>query len=175
MTDIPATPRRRRATTRTEAERFWQFVLKGPAAGDCWLWTGAIADDGYGRFWTAGVDGKQKIVRPQRYAYTALTGRELTPDVLILHRCDVPLCVHADVDPEASHLRPGDTSDNMQDRARRGRQPRPSATLRFRDLPRAERARRSRALRVAVLERGWDAAAIHGVLSGVDPEHPTLF
>jgi len=26
-----------------------------------------------------------------------------------------------------------------------------------------------------VLERGWDAGAIHGVLSGIDPDHPTLF
>lgn len=164
-----------RRVDRTEDERFWGYVLKGPASGDCWLWTGAVADDGYGRFWTAGVDGRQKVVRPQRYAYTALTGQKLTPDVLILHRCDVPLCVHADLDVQLSHLRPGDTSDNMQDRARRGRQFRPSATLRFRDLPRAERARRSRALRDAILERGRDAAAIHGVLSGLDPDEPTLF
>jgi len=79
-------PHRRRTSALSEQERFWGYVLKGPAPDDCWLWTGAIADDGYGRFWTAGADGGQKIFRPQRYAYTALTGRVLTPDVLILHR-----------------------------------------------------------------------------------------
>lgn len=32
-------------------ERFWKHVVKGPAVTDCWIWTGAGGDDGYGRFW----------------------------------------------------------------------------------------------------------------------------
>jgi hypothetical protein len=33
-----------------EVERFTRFVLRGRGPRDCWLWTGAIADDGNGRF-----------------------------------------------------------------------------------------------------------------------------
>jgi hypothetical protein len=35
----------------TEAERFWSHVVKGPMPTDCWIWTGAITDDGCSRFW----------------------------------------------------------------------------------------------------------------------------
>ena len=59
-------------------------------------------------------------------------------------------------------------------RARRGRHPHPGGTHRFRDLPRAKRVRCSRALRAPVLDRGWDAAAVYGVLSGVDLNNSTL-
>lgn len=34
-----------------ETRRFWSHVVRGPGEWDCWLWVGAIADDGYGRFW----------------------------------------------------------------------------------------------------------------------------
>ncbi len=33
-----------------ELDRFYRKVVKGPRPDDCWIWTGAIADDGYGRF-----------------------------------------------------------------------------------------------------------------------------
>lgn len=157
---------------RSEQERFWTHVVKGPGPQDCWLWVGAIADDGYGRFWLSGGEAG-RTVRPQRYAYGLVAGQAVAPDTMVLHACDVPLCVHADADPEISHLRPGTARENMQDRARRGRQPRES--LQFDALPRAERARRARALRAVVLERGWDAAAIHAVLSGNDAAQPTLW
>ena len=35
-----------------ESARFWEKVIKGPGPSACWIWTGAIGDDGYGRFWT---------------------------------------------------------------------------------------------------------------------------
>jgi hypothetical protein len=63
-----------------------------------------------------------------------------------MHRCNLRLCMHPALDAQLSHLRPGDTSDNMRDRARCGRQFRPRVTLQFRELPRAEYARLSRAL-----------------------------
>lgn len=31
-----------------EVVRFWVKVVRGPGPLDCWIWTGAIADDGYG-------------------------------------------------------------------------------------------------------------------------------
>jgi len=32
-----------------EVARFFSRVVAGPGRQDCWLWTGAIGDDGYGR------------------------------------------------------------------------------------------------------------------------------
>ncbi|MFK4114763.1 hypothetical protein ACI2K6_09050 [Microbacterium sp. NPDC006705] len=55
------------------------------------------------------------------FLYPHLTGVDLSPDVMLLHRCDAPLCVHVDVDPAASHLRVGDASANQDDAARAGR------------------------------------------------------
>src|SRR5699024_6681955 len=73
--------------------RFWSHVVKGDDPSDCWIWTGAISDDGYGRYWTT-AGGRQKVLRPHRYAYQLITGHE--PQGHILHECDFPLCVHAD-------------------------------------------------------------------------------
>lgn len=30
-------------------ERFFSYVVKGEETHHCWIWTGAIGDDGYGR------------------------------------------------------------------------------------------------------------------------------
>ena len=57
-----------------EGERFWSHVVKGPDPDSCWLWTGAVADDGYGRFWIGPGKAARRVVRAQRYAYTAITG-----------------------------------------------------------------------------------------------------
>lgn len=38
------------ALTPEDVERFWTHVVKGPRETDCWIWTGAIADDGYGQY-----------------------------------------------------------------------------------------------------------------------------
>jgi hypothetical protein len=29
--------------------RLWAKVVKGPGPADCWIFTGGVADDGYGR------------------------------------------------------------------------------------------------------------------------------
>lgn len=42
-------------------------------------------------------------------------GRTLTPDVLLMHRCDIPICVHATPGPD-SHLAIGSMAANMRDR-----------------------------------------------------------
>lgn len=49
----------------SEQERFWSHVVKRPEAEDCWFWTGAVSDDGYGRFWIRRATGQQ-AVRPKR-------------------------------------------------------------------------------------------------------------
>ena len=52
-----------------EVRRFWSHVVKGPGERDCWCWVGAIADDGYGRFWTRTPEGGQKVLRPHRVTF----------------------------------------------------------------------------------------------------------
>ena len=54
--------------------RFRSKIVAGPEAHDCWIWTGAIGDDGYGRFWTPTPDGGQRMIRAHRYALALLTG-----------------------------------------------------------------------------------------------------
>jgi hypothetical protein len=83
-------------TDGTEIARFYGHVVKGPASVDCWLWVGAIADDGYGRFWI-GRDSYGRVVRPHRYALALALDGPLEDDVVAEHAvCDNPICVRAD-------------------------------------------------------------------------------
>ncbi|OWP20304.1 hypothetical protein CBF90_02110 [Microbacterium sp. AISO3] len=114
-------------------------------------------------------------MRPQRFLYRHLTGVNLTPDVMLLHRCDVPLCVHVDVDPAASHLRVGDAAANQDDAARAGRHRNRFTSERFASLPRADRVARARRLRDTVRDHGWDEERMTRAVSLVGFDHPTLW
>ena len=160
--------------TKLEQDRFWSYVVKGPAVEDCWIWTGAIADDGYGRFWTQ-TDTGQKVLRPQRYAYLLATGVELSRSVLLLHSCDVPICVHAVADAAESHLVEGTHRENMLDRTQKNRHANRWSAWRFNGLPKVERAQRSRDLRDVILTHGWDVERMSAALAGVEETHPRLF
>lgn len=155
--------------------RFWSHVARGPAVSDCWIWTGAVGDDGYGRFWVPQLDGGQRAMRPQRWLYEHLTGTVLHPSTLLLHACDVPLCVHVDVDMSVSHLAPGTHRGNMLERVQRGRHRNASTALRLAGLPRSERVRLSRELREAFRDHGWDAAAVRACRTGIAADTPTLW
>ncbi|WP_235830850.1 hypothetical protein [Arthrobacter cheniae] len=157
---------------RGEADRFWEKVVKGPRPQDCWIWTGAVADDGYGRFWVA-RDGEQRALRPQRYAYEHFTGETLHSGVALMHVCDVPLCVHASAGGE-THLLPGTQALNMLDRSQKGRHANAS-TFRWRGVGRAQFRAQSVELRSALLEYGWNEPIIRPLLAGIDPQAPTLF
>ena len=84
------------AGDRVEVARFGAKVVRGPGPADCWLWTGAIADDGYGRFWIR-RNGVVRVVRPHRYAL-ALALQVGLDDVEVAEHavCDVPICVGAE-------------------------------------------------------------------------------
>lgn len=68
----------------------------------------------------------------------------------------------------------GRQRENMLDRAWDGRHAN-GATWRWRGTGLKTFAARSRALRDAALEHGWDPAILGPLMSGIDPDAPTLF
>jgi len=81
----------------------------------CWLWTGSLTTEGYGRL---KVRGRQ--FGAHRVSYELHVG-PIPAELIIRHRCDNPRCVN----PE--HLIPGTTFQNMQDKVERNRQAKGSA------------------------------------------------
>ena len=73
---------------RHEEKRFWKKVIKGPTRNACWLWVGAIGDDGYGRFWTQAETGKQCMLRAHRAAAEIIYGHNAIAEKLVTHLCD---------------------------------------------------------------------------------------
>jgi hypothetical protein len=89
-------------------ERFWLQVVK---TDGCWLWTGAIDSNGYGKF---ALPRPWRRVAAHRVSF-ALHNGELEPGKFVCHACDNPPCVRPD------HLFLGTQSDNMRDMLRKGR------------------------------------------------------
>ncbi|MGB1583345.1 MAG: HNH endonuclease [Solirubrobacterales bacterium] len=88
-----------------DAERIWARC-SGTESGDgCWEWTGAIAENGYGRV------GKDYV---HRVAYRLVMG-DIPDGHDVRHRCDNRKCCNP------SHLLTGTRSQNMQDCVARGR------------------------------------------------------
>jgi hypothetical protein len=99
----------------TDAQRFWQYVQKGP---DCWLWTGAVSHT-YGNFFLPVGPSRYRQIAAHRYAYELLIGP--IPDGLTIDHichtadCRVPVndCPHRRcVNP--AHLRPVTLAKNIQ-------------------------------------------------------------
>jgi hypothetical protein len=51
-------------------DRFWSKVDK---RGECWIWTAALSDEGYGNFSVRG-DGREHTVRAHRVSYMLFFG-----------------------------------------------------------------------------------------------------
>lgn len=95
-------------------DRFWSRVtVAGP--DDCWLWTGLLNNQGYGRFTLDyGPGSKSTRVLAHRFAYEITTAQDARGWV-VLHSCDTPRCVNP------AHLSLGTQSDNMRDARDKGR------------------------------------------------------
>jgi hypothetical protein len=99
-------------------QRFWSKVKKTET---CWLWTGGVDKDGYGKFQvtlpkpTNSKITTQRHVRAHRYAFELKFGKP--PRSGLLHECDVKACVRV----HRSHVQEGTQSRNIRDSLRRGR------------------------------------------------------
>jgi hypothetical protein len=88
-------------------DRFWAQVAKQPGCNACWLWTGHIEPNGYGRF---GGGGRSCFrTSPHRFSYELAHGP--IPDGLVIdHLCRVPNCVnpgHLDAVPTCVNVQRG--------------------------------------------------------------------
>lgn len=100
------------AMTQDVALRFWSKVDRTDPDG-CWLWlAGQRGSNDYGGFW---IGGK---TRPAHVVSWMFANGTVPNGLLVLHQCDVPLCVRPD------HLFLGTDADNAADRVRKGRQSR---------------------------------------------------
>lgn len=94
--------------TSEEQERFWRKVAVA-GDGQCRLWLGTVARNGYGKVFLRG-----RTRQAHRVAYEMAVG--LIPNGLhVLHSCDRKGCV------SPSHLRPGTHAENMREMSERGR------------------------------------------------------
>lgn len=96
--------------SRKDIERFWSYVERG-SDDSCWLWRGAPGSS-YGIF-TLCRNGKATTHGAHRIAF--LLEHHDPGDFLVLHSCDVPLCVNP------GHLFLGTQADNVADRVAKGR------------------------------------------------------
>ena len=96
-------------------KHFWSKVNRaGP--DECWLWTAATYDGGYGHYW----DGED-MMPAHRAAYQYEHDEE--PDDVVMHTCDNPACVNP------AHLVSGTQADNMQDASEKDRCGKPDSKL----------------------------------------------
>lgn len=75
----------------------------------CHLWTGSKSKDGYGLLYI-----QRRNIRVTRLVWVISNG-EISPGLLVMHRCDNPPCVRLD------HLRLGTPAENAADMVEKGR------------------------------------------------------
>lgn len=117
----------------TLAQRLWSRVDKnGPVIreelGPCWIWTGAVRENGYGAIW---LDGS-RVGTVHRVAWTLSNG-EVPRHIDVCHRCDNRRCVRPD------HLFLGTHTDNARDREAKGRGNHPSGDSHYKTKKQASR------------------------------------
>lgn len=96
--DVPITEAARRS--------FWRRVTT--TASGCWMWSGAVGDDGYGRItWTH--HGKSRTLSTHRFALHLAHGPTLPPHLVSAHGCDRTLCVRVGY----GHLQLATQPDNL--------------------------------------------------------------
>lgn len=87
-------------------------VRSGP--GECWGWTAAKDDKGYGRIFVAKAPACLRAMKAHRLA-VLISGKDIGPGQEVTHSCDNPGCVNPD------HLSLKTHAENMAEMASRGR------------------------------------------------------
>lgn len=95
----------------TAEERFWAKVDRGEAS-DCWEWTAAKNQNGYGMLRNNGHSALAS-----RLSWVLEHNQPVPHGLHILHTCDNRGCVNP------SHLYVGTNADNVRDKVQRGRTP----------------------------------------------------
>lgn len=122
---MPEVPEEVRLTglRRLLVANFWANTQKaGP--DECWLWTGATKQGGYGRIeMKCRALGLRQAYLAHRLSYELNSGSVPDAELSVRHSCDNPPCVNP------NHLLLGTHQDNMDDRTERGRTFRPIGAL----------------------------------------------
>lgn len=90
--------------------RFDRYTDKISSTSGCWLWTGYLDKDGYGKI----IYSNKRTAKAHRFSYTRYIGK-IPAGMLVCHTCDIRNCVN----PE--HLFIGTSRDNTQDMVSKGR------------------------------------------------------
>lgn len=92
-----------------------RLLAKTKYSGSCWLWTGGLWSNGYGKLRIGSmVDGSRTEVLIHRLSYEMHKG-PVPEGMKVCHECDVRNCWNPD------HLFPGTAKDNNDDCHRKGR------------------------------------------------------
>lgn len=133
-------------------ELFWSRVERR-SPDECWPWT-MCTDGRYGR-----VEWDKHHLKAHRAAWE-LTHGEIPSDLFVLHKCDNPICCNPD------HLFLGTHQDNMDDRARKGRQNHGTKNALSTEQVLFVRQHPERSIKSLALELGVSRHVIYGVRSG---------
>lgn len=87
------------------------FLAKIDRSGECWEWSAAKFDNGYGAFQL----GVGKTVRVHRLMWQIYSGIKIPDSAVVMHSCDNPSCVNP------NHLSLGTPQMNNKDMVQKGR------------------------------------------------------
>ena len=94
-------------------DRLWSYV-NIRSDNQCWEWTGACSQSGYGQFHVCYERDKKVQMNSHRMSWEFANG-EIPEDKWVLHHCDNRKCVNP------NHLYLGSRYDNYNDMQKRGR------------------------------------------------------
>lgn len=105
--------------TRPGEARAWldAYLANVRFANECVVWPFAKVSDGHnsaGGYPSLNLNKRRRLVH--RLVYAHVSGRTLTRDIIIRHKCDNPPCINP------QHLIPGTHAANVRDKVERGRQ-----------------------------------------------------